>query len=228
MYCAKCGVKLADTEKICPLCGTKAHPDLARQEAEPLYPPEPPVQVNSKAVHGVVLALFLLPLLICLQCDLIVTGSVTWSGYVAGALILAYVLFALPYWFRKPNPVVFVPCGFAAAGVYLLYIDLATRGGWFMGFGLPVVAGLCLIVTAVVALMRYVPKGALYIFGGAFIALGLGMLLMGWLLNVTFFSGGFALWSLYPMTALVLLGGLLIFLAICRPARETMQRKFFI
>jgi hypothetical protein len=32
----------------------------------------------------------------------------------------------------------------------------------------------------------------------------------------------------YPVTTLVLIGGLLIFLAICRPARETMERKFFI
>lgn len=228
MYCAKCGVKLADTEKICPLCGMSAHPDLMVEQAQPLYPPEPPVQVNSKAVHGVVLALFLLPLLICLQCDLIITGKITWSGYVMGALVLSYVIFALPLWFRRPNPVVFVPCGFAAVAAYLLYIDFATQGGWFMGFALPVVAGLCLIVTGVVALMRYVPRGALYIFGGAFIALGSFMILMGWLLNVTFFSGGFALWSLYPMTALMLLGGLLIFLAINRPARETMQRKFFI
>ena len=228
MYCAKCGVKLADTEKICPLCGMSAHPDLAAAQAEPLYPAKPPVQVNSKAVHGVVLALFLLPLLICLQCDLIVTGGITWSGYVMGALVLSYVIFALPQWFHRPNPVVFVPCSFATAGLYLLYIDLATGGGWFVGFGLPVVAGLCLIVTAVVTLMRYVPRGALYIFGGAFIALGLFMAWMGCLLNATFFTDGFAPWSLYPMTVLVLLGGLLIFLAICRPARQTMQRKFFI
>lgn len=228
MFCAKCGVRLADTEKSCPLCLTRVHPDLVTGETEPLYPPDPPVQVNSKAVHGVVLALFLLPLLICLQCDLIITGTVTWSGYVMGALVLCYVIFALPLWFRQPNPVIFVPCGFAAAAAFLLYIDLATHGSWFLSFGLPVVAALCLIVTAVVALMRYVPRGALYTFGGAFVALGLFMPLMGWLLNLTFFGGGFAFWALYPMTALVLLGGLLIFLAVCRPARETMHRKFFI
>lgn len=230
MYCAKCGVGLADTEKVCPLCGTRAHPDIAPISAEPLYPggQNPPAQVNSKAVHVVIAALFLLPLLICLQCDLIVTGSISWSGYVTGALLLAYVIFALPRWFYKPNPVVFVPCGFAAAALYLLYIDLATKGGWFFGFALPVVGAVALIVTAVVALMRYVPRGALYIFGGAFLTLGLFMPAMGFLLNLTFFAGGFALWSLYPMTALVILGGLLIFLAICRPARETMQRKFFI
>ena len=37
MYCIQCGVKLADTEKQCPLCGTVVfHPDLPRPEAEPL------------------------------------------------------------------------------------------------------------------------------------------------------------------------------------------------
>ena len=29
MYCIKCGVRLADTERSCPLCGTVCfHPDL--------------------------------------------------------------------------------------------------------------------------------------------------------------------------------------------------------
>lgn len=228
MYCANCGVGLAPTEKACPLCGVRAHPDLQREAVQPLYPAEPPMQVNSKAVHVVTTVLFLLPMLICFQCDLIVTGRISWSGYAVGALMLVYVIFALPQWFHAPNPVIFVPCGFAAVGGYLLYISIATGGGWFLSFAFPVTGTVCLIVCAVVTLMRYVPKGVLYIFGGAFCALGLFMPLMGWLLNLTFFQGGFALWSLYPMTALLLLGGLLIFLAICRPARETMQRKFFI
>ena len=39
MYCIKCGVELSDTEKACPLCGTVPyHPQMKRQEAEPLYP----------------------------------------------------------------------------------------------------------------------------------------------------------------------------------------------
>ena len=29
MYCIKCGVELADSERVCPLCGTRVfHPDL--------------------------------------------------------------------------------------------------------------------------------------------------------------------------------------------------------
>ena len=37
MYCIQCGVKLADTEKTCPLCATVVyHPQLERPHAEPL------------------------------------------------------------------------------------------------------------------------------------------------------------------------------------------------
>ena len=55
MYCIKCGVKLADSEKKCPLCGTVPfHPDIRMEEGEPLYPPDqyPRQQVNRKGILG--------------------------------------------------------------------------------------------------------------------------------------------------------------------------------
>lgn len=231
MYCAKCGVELADTEAVCPLCGLAAHPDIPREPGKPLYPRQqyPAPQVSSWGVQIVLTTLFLMPMLICLQCDLLVNRGITWSGYAIGALLTCYVIAVLPVWFKKPNPVIFVPCSFAAVGLYLLYISIATGGGWFLSFAFPVMGYICLVVTAVVTLLRYVRRGVLYIIGGAFAALGVFMPLMGFLLNLTFFdSVAFAWWSLYPLTGLVLLGLMLIFLAICRPARETMQRKFFI
>lgn len=230
MYCVNCGVKLADTEKYCPLCKTEAfHPEIRRPEGERLYPPEKyPAAAGNRLGPAITLSVaFLLPLLIVLLCDLEINHAVTWSGLVTGALLTGYVILVLPAWFPAPNPVVFVPCGFAAVGVYLLYINLATGGHWFLSFAFPVVGCLCLIFTALVTLLRYVRRGKLYILGGASMALGLFMPLMELLLNVTFHRQHFAAWSLYPMTALVLLGGFLIFLAICRPARAAMERKFF-
>ncbi len=231
MYCVNCGVKLADSEKQCPLCGVMAfHPDIDRGEGEPLFPREqyPAPQINSRAALIVVTTLFLLPILITLLCDLQINGAVTWSGYVTGALVTGYVALVLPGWFRKPNPVIFVPCAFAAAGLYVLYIDLCTGGGWFLSFAFPVIGTVGLIVTAVVTLVKYVRRGYLYIFGGANIALGLFMPLMEFLLMITFDLPQFLSWSLYPLIALVLLGLMLIVLAISRPARETMSRKFFL
>lgn len=231
MYCIKCGVKLADTENVCPLCNTQVyHPDIIRPEGERLYPKNkyPVPEKNAHLPQIIITAVFLLTLLTSLLCDLQFSGGVSWSGYVIGALVLAYVSFVLPSWFKAPNPVIFTPCAFATIGIYLMYINIAMQGDWFLSFALPVTGGICLIVTAVVTLLRYVRRGRLYIFGGAILALGAFMLLVEFLMSITFEGIKFIGWSFYPLMALALLGGLLIFLAIYRPARETMERKFFI
>ena len=231
MYCVNCGVQLANTEKSCPLCGTVCyHPEISRPEATPLYPNHrnPELRVSSKAIHGILLVLFLLPILITLLCDLQLNRSVTWSGYVSCSLALAYVVFILPFWFHRPNPVIFVPCDFVGIGLLLLYINFATGGNWFLSLAFPVVGGIGLIICTVVTLMRYVPQGGLYIFGGAFIAMGAFMPLVEFLVHLTFDMNPHAFWSPYPLICLVLVGGLLIYLAINHNARETMERKLFI
>ena len=231
MYCVNCGVKLADTEKICPLCGLVAyHPDIIRDEAEPLYPNQkfPEARVSPKGAKIIVTTLFIIPMLITLLCDFQIHDRITWSGYVIGGLIVGYVMLILPWWFRKPNPAIFLPCTFVAIGLYLLYISLYTKGYWFLSFAFPVTGGVALIVTAVVVLLRYVPKGILYILGGGGIAVGLFIPLVEYLSYITFESVRFLGWSFYPMIVFVLLGGMLIFLAICRPARESMERRFFL
>lgn len=231
MYCAKCGVKLDDSLAVCPLCGTRAyHPDIERKLADGQYPREQyPQKQNRTLVGQVILSiLFLLPLLIVPLCDIQINGQVTWSGFVIGAVGLGYVALVLPTWFAMPNMVIFVPCDFAAAALYLLYVNHATGGNWFLSLALPVTGGIGLIVTAVVVLCKYVPKGNLYTFGGACIALGGFMVLIEWLINLTFALPAFFGWSLYPLIVLVILGGVLIYLAINPTARETLERKIFL
>ncbi len=230
MYCVNCGVKLGDAEKSCPLCGTVVfHPDITREPGKRLYPASSPRErVDTKAVQTLLTILFLLPAVLVFLCDWQINDQITWSGYVMGALGVAYVAVILPSWFKKPNPVIFTPCGFAALALYLLYINFSTDGNWFLTFALPVTGGIGLIVTAVVTLMRYIPKGAFFIFGGATIALGCFMVLTEFLLDMTFQILKFLGWSFYPLVILGLLGGYLIYLGASRPAREMMERKFFI
>ena len=229
MYCIKCGVKLADTEKKCPLCNTiVCHPDFKQTAERPLYPSNkmPKNDSGSKALNGAVIILFFIPLLVCFFADLSLDGKIEWFGYVAGALMLSYVAFALPLWFKKPNPVIFVPCNFVAIALYLLYINFATGGSWFLSFAFPAVGGICLITCTVVTLMHYLHRGRLYILGGAFMALGVLMLLVEFLLKVTF-GLRFIGWSIYPLVVLLLFGGLLIYIAINNAAREMIERKLF-
>ena len=63
MYCVNCGVKLADTEKQCPLCGVEVyHPDILREAEVPLYPRRqlPSQQISSSGVKIILTAMVLL------------------------------------------------------------------------------------------------------------------------------------------------------------------------
>ena len=64
MYCIKCGVELADSEKVCPLCGTPVfHPDLPCGQGEPPYPPDHRPRVDEVSRAGVLFVLTVLFLL---------------------------------------------------------------------------------------------------------------------------------------------------------------------
>ena len=231
MYCVKCGVELADSEKKCPLCGTPVfHPDIERKPAEPPFPPDRrhAENVSRVGILFVLTVLFVLPAAICLLCDWRINGGIVWSGFVVGGLLLLYTTVVLPLWFRRPNPVIFVPIDFAVLGLYLFYINFATHGHWFLTFALPVTGTAMVLVTAMVALLRYVPAGALYICGGALLLSGGFAVLVEFLLNLTFRLHDTFLWSFYPLAACTVLGAMLLIIAICKPLRRSLHKKFFL
>ena len=231
MFCIKCGVELAASEAKCPLCGTVVyHPDIPREEARPTFPPnaQPKLRVNRKGALLITTAIYLMLILQLLIYDLSLFESLTWSLYASGALLLSYIIIILPAWFSKPNPVIFVPCDFAAIALYLLFIDLQSSGGWFLPLAFPMVSVFCLITTAVITLIRYVKKGYFYILGGAIIAGGGSILLLELLLNLTFPAIKFYFWSSYPLVGCLLVGLSLITIGICRPLRESLAKKFFV
>ena len=231
MYCVKCGVQLADTEKSCPLCHTRvSHPDFPQPEVTPLYPENqhPEKSINRWYIMLILSILYLLPISICLVCDLSINGRMEWSGYVIGGQMIFYAAFLMPNWFEHPNPVIFVPSTFGVIAAFLLYVNWKAQGGWFLTFALPVTAAIGLLITALVTLSRYIRKGRLFIYGGFTIGMGLFCVLLEVLLHITFGLPGFGTWSLYPLVTLTLLGIAMITTAIYRPLRESLEKRFFL
>lgn len=231
MYCIKCGVELADGQSKCPLCGTVVyHPDIPVTEAKPPYPSyvRPPMRVNHRGVMFLVTMVYVMLIIQLIICDFSISGGFVWSLYADGGLLLSYILFLLPLWFRRPNPVIFVPCDFVAIALYLLFIDLVTGGDWFLSFAFPVVGIAGIIVTTVVALVRYVRRGYFFIFGGAVIACGGYLMLLEFFLNITFKLRGTFIWSIYPLIGCFLMGMALIVIGISKPLRESLSKKFFL
>lgn len=232
-YCVQCGVELMQGAKKCPLCATPVYLPNTEQSEQPLFSSPKSYQgegsmVSRAGVMFVITLLTLLPLAICFLCDININGGITWSPYVMGGLILFYTILLLPFWFRRPNPVIFSSVDFGAIALYLLMVDLITEGGWFLPFAFPVVGGAGLIVVAVITLCHYLRRGHLYIFGGACIATGGLAVLIEFLMNLVFRTNSAFIWSQYPLITLFIIGMGLIIIAICRPLRESLKKKFFI
>ena len=230
MNCIKCGAKLESGEQVCPLCDTVVyHPDITIEEKNRQYPSGrmPDSKHHSNTFNGAMIIVFLIPLVVSFLADFYFDRYIQWFGYVAGALVMGYTAIALPMWVEKPNPVIFTPCVFAEAVGYLLYINCITDGDWFMSLAFPIAGGFGIIATTVVTLLYYLKKGKLYIWGGASILTGGFIMLMEFFISITFDSIDFIGWSLFPQAVLVLIGGLLLYLAINKSAREVMERKLF-
>lgn len=230
MYCVKCGVELKDSEHVCPLCLTPVfHPDIKQDDCEKPYPEFRRVTKKSVrvAVMFVVTVCFILASLMVAMIDFNITSGITWSGYVLGALVILYVSFALPEWFRHPNPVIFTPIAFATIILYLLYIDLTVQGGWFLSLAFPIAGIAGIIVTTMVTLLRYVKRGQLFIVGGTLIATGVYVSLIELFISITFESVSFVGWSGFPLAAFFILGMMLIIIGICKPLRLALSKVFF-
>ena len=232
MYCIKCGVELKDSEEKCTLCGTVVfHPDIKRPDGEKPYPARSRQRTETASRSGILFIpsiVFLVPFVLSLLCDWKVNGELIWSGYAAGGLALMYIIVVLPMWFRHATPVIFVAADFVAIGLYLLYIDFAVNGHWFLSFAFPVTGGAMLIACAAVALLYYLRKGHLFVYAGTLIAIGGFMVLIEFLININFHVKPTLVWSVYPLACCLILGITLIVIACCPKMRESLRRKFFI
>lgn len=230
MFCVKCGVELADSERKCPLCNTPVYyPDLS-ELTERTYPKYKKAgeHSNGKGINFVIAVGYLLAVAICILCDVEMNSSIGWSDFVLGGAILSYVVIFLPLWFKKPSPAIFVPCDFLAAALFLFYINLRLKGSWFLSFAMPVTAFVGLVVCMVVILSYYIRAGYLYIYGGASILFSLFFIVMEMLLHMTFGISHAMFWSFYPSTAFFIIGISLIVIAIVPTFKESLRKIFSI
>ena len=227
MYCVKCGVRLQEGVKSCPLCDTPVW-DPEQPEAERSYPDHYPRAHKESGrpfavamtVIGVMAAAVILT--VCFK----LYGALNWGGYAIGGIALAYVVGVLPGWFRHPPVEVFVPVDHAAAALFVLYICLKTGGRWFLSFAFPVILISCLLFTTVACLLKHVRGGRLFILGGFLLGLGGFTVLIEFFEHLTFGVPMF-LWSLYSLIAFTVAGGFLLLAGTVPSLRETLERRFF-
>lgn len=230
MYCVKCGVELGNSETSCPVCNTPVYHKELIDFTERPYPARPKRREvsRSRGFNYLVIVAFFMAMVISVICDLQVEAGLAWADYVIGALLLIYLIFALPTWFNAPSPAIFIPCDFLGIALFLAYISYRTGGGWFIGFAMPTVAFVGLIVCTVAILTRYIGRGYFYVYGGAFIALSAFSVVLEVLMNMTFELRDRLVWSIYPAVACFIIGVALFLIALIKPLRESFCKIFSI
>ena len=230
MYCVRCGVRLQEGVKACPLCGTPVWcPEAGERGPAATYSDRYPVYSRQKrlTVMASITVALLAAMVACLSIALNTMGEMGWSFYVIAGTTAFYLAFLLPLWFRRPHPLIFVPVAFLSLCLLLFLICAYTGGRWFWTFAFPLTGLLAILTIGAVALYRYVKRGTIFITGGLLIAIGGGCLLAELFQHLTFHTPMFA-WSLYAAAVFFLFGGFLILAGIVRPLREHLERKFFI
>lgn len=160
-YCPKCGVKVDQGGKDCPLCD---FPIPVVEEEKPKwsnpYPtPENVYPKEFKAIKKRIfknIAVFLaIAVVVMLVQNYLLAGAFTWARYsVASSLfLLAYIALFLNF---IPNPYFFVTAAGVITGAYLFTLDRIDGViGWFFTLGLPLVIGGFLIsLVGVIAYRR--------------------------------------------------------------------------
>lgn len=230
MYCVKCGVKLQENVQQCPLCGTPVwNPDAdAAKPEETTYSDIHPLHYRESRLPMlvVVTVLSVISLTVLQSIFFGVFGNFGLSGLISLGVLLAYVLFVLPFWFERPFLPAFSVVDHLAIAGFVYYVCRWTGGHWFTKFALPVLVMSCILITYMICVLKYVRKGKIFYYGGFLILLGIGLTLVEFFQHLYVGSEMF-IWSQFYLIGLGVAGLLLIVIGLIRPLREALERHFF-
>ncbi len=230
-YCVHCGVKLEDSEKRCPLCQTPVYdPAQPQRPAAPKpYPvrmPEQELKRSKRFLLTLASLMLLAPAGLCLIIDLLVTGSVTWSGYASGALVMLFLPAAVALCVPRYQIYFGIGTAFLALNVYLFLVErLSGSGPWFFPIVLPSLALGTGIVTLMTVLWRLGWLNKLTLVAAAFAGCALESLLIEWLHAMAIQKTGGFVWSPFVTAPCLFIALSLVFINSNRSVREEVRRR---
>lgn len=237
-YCVECGVKLADSEAVCPLCNTKViNPNkiAGADMGDRPYPSIVEQQINGlnrRELAWLIMMFLLLPVGATAIIDLL-TGEVpfalNWSLIVVGAGALLGVWSLIPLIFRKLDVYTVLAIDFAAVAGFLAVIAMFVgKWKWFLELGVPITAASGLAVCAIIAIAR---SGRLRPLTRAALAcITLGVYIVALELAIDYYSYGRLMisWSIYVIVPLLFVALLLFYISRKPRLMDELKRRLFV
>ena len=232
-FCVNCGVRLSPSERQCPLCDVFViNPVNPWTEPEERPYPKRVETIIKKNVDvkftAIIISIFLIiPAIIPMLTDLLVTGRITWSRYVLGALFCLFVFIPLPLMFKKPKKYLFwfLNSISVAAYVYLVYSSSSSRG-WYFSLALPIIVsvalGVLISMIATVASISPLKKAA-----AIFTIIGIVSVSIDLIINFYLNSISPVHWSVFVVAPLFVFSLVLIVIDRKNKLKEELRKRLF-
>jgi hypothetical protein len=233
-YCVNCGVELAPSEKSCPLCNTEVlNPKQKWHEPEVKPYPNRVEQimkkVNRKYVVSLIALLLLIPAVIPVMVDLVVSHQMTWSSYVVGAVVCVFFFVVFPLLYEIPKPYLYLVLDSIVLVGYIALIAY-TCGGmqWFYKLGLPIVISVCLAVSRFIFVARRSRLSGLKKAAIGLVLFSLMCMSIDFVIN-RFVGNDFALlWSLFVVSSCIVIAAMLLVLDRRKNLRDEIIKRLFV
>lgn len=230
-YCVHCGVKLEDGEKRCPLCFTPVtdpmeprNPNAPR--SYPVRTPEQELKRNKRFLLFLAVLMLAAPAVLCLIIDLLLAGTVTWSGYASSALTLLFAAVTVPLLADRHQAYVAVGTGFLCLNTYLFLVErLSDSGVWFFPIALPAISLCAVLLTGIILMYRKQVLNRLTVIAAAFAAVALECFAVEWLIAAANGVSGVFLWSPFVLAPCLFISLALFFVNYNRAVREEVRRR---
>lgn len=229
-YCVHCGVKLGQGEGRCPLCHTVSVDPAAASpaKAEKAYPTHTPEQILQRSKHYFLLLfafLLLIPALFCLLIDFLIGGAITWSLYAFTALVLLYVMIAIPIFVNRHKAYFAVISTYVCLMLYLKMTEtISHSGNWFGPIVLPCATLFTVLILLIIFLYQRKILGKFTLIGALLIIISLISLATDLLISASY-SRLTLLWSHFVAAPCLFLAILIFFINGNRSIREEIRRR---
>ncbi len=146
MYCYKCGVKLKDNVKRCPLC--KTHLMYAKDSNElSAYSniiDDAQKHIDFKYISKVLLLILFIAAFITVICNYFISGKMTWSIYVIASITYVASQVSFLYYKKKLFPAVLNLLGLECLLLTIAYLNNGMH--WYLYLVMPNIFAVWLIV----------------------------------------------------------------------------------
>lgn len=228
-YCVNCGVKLKQSEKICPLCNTKViNPNNLKDKFTPAYSQvvERHKEINKKYLCELITVVLICAAIITVLCNLIFTGNITWSIYVIVSILfldskLSFILFK-----NKFIPLLID----LFATETLIYVIAYLNNGlhWFYYLVCPFIFIIWFYIVLCAFVLSKKKFNLLRRFSVAFLFISVILLTIEMCVDMFKYEKIFINWSIYAILPITIIGLILFIISYNRKLMDEIKQRIFI